>query len=276
MRLSLSRRSSTSLLLLVSLLAFSLTGISSGTSHAHDTNTSISKTMPACQYHPHQQGTISTTGKGEVKVKPDAFRFTVSVQANNKDLEKTRADINQRMKQVISALKATNTQHLQLTTKQLNLHPVWSAYQKNKLRKKIGYQGQYRLQVQVTDTPYDQLNLIGSRLMDAALSAGAEGSGGIQFFVHDLTTARQNALKNAVEDAKQNANIMANTAGVKLGKVFSIDGSPRYNGGNSFPMPMMHAMARKLDHAEGGVSTPVEAGEVTVTSTVSIQFKTQE
>lgn len=251
----------------VSLLAMGLLSTSIATSLPLTSHADLM--MPACQ---HEQGYINTSGQGEVVVKPDSLQFTVSVQATDDDLDDTRKVINQQMNQVVQALKATKTPHLTLKTQSLNIHPVYSAYEKNKLRKKIGYQANYTLQVQVTNTAHDQLGTIGANLLDTALNTGAEGSGGIQFYVDDLSDARQQALKNAVMDAKNNATIMATAAGISLGPVFSIDGSPQYGGGNPHPVPMMRAMA--FDKAESSAgSSPIEAGEVTISSHVNIRYK---
>jgi len=221
---------------------------------------------------PQEQRTLSTSGHGEIKLKPDALRFSVSVEASANSMVETRNQVNKKMQAIITALKTLAVPNLQLQTENLSVNPVYASYEKNKLPRKIGYQAHYTLSVEVTKLKTDVLGDTGSRLMDAALDAGAQASGGIQFFLDDVQSARALALEKAVKDGLQNATVMAKAANTVLGPVLSLDGSPQYHvgGGGYMHAPMM-ARAVKMDAV--AESVPVETGEVTMTSDISIRFK---
>jgi uncharacterized protein len=67
-----------------------------------------------------------------------------------------------------------------------------------------------------------------SPALDAALAAGAQKLTSLQFSTSRGEQARQEALKEATQQAKRNAELMAVAAGGKLGRLLdlSTDGSP--------------------------------------------------
>jgi len=75
-----------------------------------------------------------------------------------------------------------------------------------------------------------------------------------------LRQAREAAIKDAIDRAETDAK----AAGVTLGRVMSIG-----DGGSSSPRPMVHVMA--LDAARA--STPIAAGEETISASVSMTFE---
>ncbi len=213
-------------------------------------------------------GTITTQGHGEVKVRPDSLSVNVTVESKAETLPAARSDNNHRMQGIIAALKSLNLPNLKLETQGVNVYPIQGEAPRNRLAKIIGYQVTNSLQVTVTGSAPDKLGDEGSRIMDSALNAGATNVGGLNFFVNDMTASRTKALELAVKDARANAQAMAGAAGVALTGVFNMEGTPQFGG---YPRPMfaMRAMAK----AEDVSSTPVESGESTVTSDVTVRFK---
>jgi uncharacterized protein YggE len=107
-------------------------------------------------------------------------------------------------------------------------------------------------------------------ILTAATQAGANNIYGIQFDVADKNTALAGARKAAVENAKQQADELAQAAGVTLGAVQSI------NYYNNYPSPVM------MDGKGGGspmtyqaASVPVNPGQLTFTVDVNIVYEIQ-
>ena len=213
-------------------------------------------------------GTITTQGHGEVKVRPDSLSVNVTVESKAETLSSARSDNNHRMQAIIAALKGLSLPNIKLETQGVNVYPIQGETPRNKLAKIVGYQVTNSLQVTVTGSAPDKLGDQGSQIVDSALNAGATNVGGLNFFVNDMTASRTKALELAVKDARSNAQAMAGAAGVALTGVFNMEGSPQFGG---YPRPMfaMRAMAK----AEDVSSTPVETGESTVSSDVTVRFK---
>ncbi len=211
--------------------------------------------------------TISTTGHGEVQVKPDSLSLTVAVESQAPTVNQVRTDINNKMQQVVSSIKALSIPNLELQTQSINLYPVYSREEKDRLPRIIGYRGSNRVQVTVTQASPDNLGLYAARVFDTVLSQGIQNLTGPNFFVKDLSGPRAQALAKAVQDAKASAQVMAEAAGVALTGLYSLEGTPQYGGGA--PPRMMAMRAEAAD----AMPTPVEIGEISVTSDVVARFR---
>jgi uncharacterized protein YggE len=228
---------------------------------------------PAC---PHQdckkEGSISTQGHGEVKIKPDSLSFTISQTTQKAKLKDARDENNRQVQSIISALKALNVPGFKLESSNISIYPQREQVENNKrIAKVIGYQVIHSLKVSVYSAPADQLGEWGSKLIDSALNAGATETGGLNFFVADLAPARSVALGLAVKDAQRNADAMAAAANIQLDGLVSLDGSSQFSG---YPVrPMMSRAMFKSEGADSTAETPVETGEVTITSDVSAKYR---
>jgi uncharacterized protein YggE len=215
------------------------------------------------------QNTITTQGHGEVKVRPDSLSVNVRVESKNAVLAAARSENNRSMQAVVAALKGLNIPNLKLETQGVNVYPIQGEQQKDKLPKVVGYQVSNGLNVTVTGASAELLGEYGSRIVDAALNAGATNVGGLNFFLTAVAAPRMQALELAVQDAHRNADAMAKAADITLTGIYSLEGSPQFN---SYPRPMpMFAM--KAEAGAGMAPTPVETGETTITGDVTARFK---
>jgi uncharacterized protein YggE len=212
--------------------------------------------------------TVTTQGHGEVKVRPDSLSVMVMVESKADTLAAARNETNSKMQAIISAVKGLNISGLKLETQGVNVYPIHGEPQKNKLPRVIGYQVSNSLNVSVIAAPADKLGEDGSRIVDTALNAGATNVGGLNFFVNDMAPARGKALELAVKDANANAQAMAKAAGIALTGIYNMEGNPQFGGYMPRPMYSMKAMA-----AAEAAPTPIETGEATVSSDVTIRFK---
>jgi uncharacterized protein YggE len=105
-------------------------------------------------------------------------------------------------------------------------------------------------------------------LLDAAVQAGANNVNSITFDVSDKTQAMSEARKAAAENAKQQAQELADAAGVKLGDIINVS---YYD---SSPVP--------YDYGKGGggaradvamVSVPVSPGQFQITVNVTLTYE---
>jgi uncharacterized protein YggE len=217
--------------------------------------------------------TILTTGQGEVKALPDSLNVNFTVESEAPTLNEARTKTNTAIANVLKAIKALNVPNATLTTTQLQVYPI-QRYEENnrRLPKTIGYKATNGVRVSVTRMASDQLSATGTKIVDAALNNGANRMDGIWFFRDDMQSLKDQALAKAVTDARHSATIIAQTAGVGPINLYSLENHS--SGGYQPPMPMMATMAaRAKDAAEAVPESPVEIGEITVTSNVTARFK---
>lgn len=214
---------------------------------------------------------ITTQGHGEVKVKPDSLGVMVMVESRDPVLTKARSENSRKMQAIISALRGLNIPNMKLETQNVQVYPIQGEMQRDRLPRIVGYQVTNGLNVTVSNASSDNLAEYGSRILDAALNAGANNVHGLNFFLTDMSGPRSQALELAVKDARRNADAMARAADITISGVYSLEGYPQFGGYPRPPMPVYATM--KTDVAAAPESMPVEIGETTVTSDVTARFK---
>jgi uncharacterized protein YggE len=217
-----------------------------------------------------KEGSLSTQGHGEVTVKPDSFSFLITQTTQKPRLAEARDENNRQMQAVIAAFQL-NTPGLKLESSTISVYPVQEQVENSKrIPKIVGYQVTHSLKASVYNAPPDKLGEWGGKLLDTALNAGATGADGLNFFVADLAPARAQALALAVKDAQRNADAMAAAANIQLKGLVSLEGTPQFSG---YPQPMRGRALSKSASMDAVAETPVEAGEVTISSDVSAKYR---
>ena len=107
--------------------------------------------------------------------------------------------------------------------------------------------------------------ILSSRLVAAAVRAGATGVNGPNFFVGNPGAAYNSALTAAFDQARERAAALAARAGAALGPALSIE----EGGGVATPE------APQAKSAPAGEAPPVKPGTSTVTATVHVVFALQ-
>jgi len=206
---------------------------------------------------------ITTRGQGEVRVQPDSLRAIVGAEAKATTLDKARREVNSKMQEVIQAIKALGLRGVALETQALQFFPI---YAKARPRKIIGYRALNQVTVTLRGAAPAHLGDHASQIIDAALNSGANRAGDVSFYLHDTAAAQAKALKAAVKDATRNAQTMAEAAGVRVIKLQSLEQE------ESFQPTVFRRAALKRVARAAPAATPVEAGEMVITSSVSADF----
>lgn len=201
--------------------------------------------------------TINVQGNGEVQVAPNTATLQIAVETNAQQANAAVVKNAEQMNQVVTALKKQLGKDDTLSTGRYNLTPVYQYDQTKRESVLTGYQATNYVVVTTK-----KLNDLG-KLLDSVAQAGANRIDSLQFNHDQIDQYQQEALKNAVADAKQTAELLADAAGVDLGEVQQIQ--PQQN--NVVPM-----MAMNMAKAAGRESTPIEPGELTVTMSVSMVY----
>jgi uncharacterized protein YggE len=105
-------------------------------------------------------------------------------------------------------------------------------------------------------------------VIDAALAAGANSIGGLDFYSSKADEVRREALTNAVRKARTDAEVMARAAGGSLGPLIELTGGGFFSPPPPRPMAEMRSMAPSQ-----AADTPIEPGEETVRTSVTARWQ---
>jgi len=208
-----------------------------------------------------QVNTLSVTGNGRVPVQPDIAYISIGVHSSGEDVTTTVDENNALIEGITQTLiEEFSISEMDIQTSNFNL---WVGDQYSPEGEKIGVQYTVDNNVYVTVRNLDNL----SQILDEVIESGANSIWGIQFDVADKSTAIDEARNQAVENAKLQAEALAQEAGVSLGEIQTIS---TYGGGS--PMPYFAGMGG--GGGGGAESTvPISAGQLMVSVDVSITYK---
>lgn len=217
------------------------------------------------------ENTLMVQGQGAVKARPDSFDLSISVITEAKTAEAARQANAQKMSAIIQRLKALNIPKLTLQTTGFRVYPIREPINPEERARRnlpgqiVGYGASNTLRVTLEEGSPDTLAEHASRVMDTATAAGASQVSGIRFYLSQNAPSHQEALTLAVAQARQMAQAIAQAAGVTLTGIFNIE---TY----SQATPMRQSMALGSAAKAEQMDTPVEAGELDVTASVTIRF----
>src|SRR5581483_7203044 len=201
---------------------------------------------------------IVVSGTGTVTTKPDQATISIGVQFTAPTLDAATKQASDTMTKVLDAIKAQGIDAKDIQTSNYNFNPITN-YQNGQTPQVTGYQ----VTNIVTVTVRNLANV--GKVLDAGVGAGANYLGGVTFDVADRSPYQSQARTQAVQNATQIAQTLAQAAGVKLGPVISIT-----EGISAPPVPLPAKTFLASDAVAPG---PVESGSLQITSYVEVRFQ---
>lgn len=208
-----------------------------------------------------QQSGISVCGHGKATAKPDQARLSLGVFATAPSAQAARDQAARVMNDVLGALKNNGVAEQDIQTGYISLQPQYS-YDGGSSRM-TGYSA--------TNTATATIRAVenAGKVIDAVTNSGGNNIliSGIQFSNGDPAQAQIAAQKDAVADAKRQAEQVAASAGASLGQAVSIQVGGC--GGTTQP-PIYYGAARGA--ASTNTSTPIQSGQLDVTVDVAVVY----
>lgn len=201
---------------------------------------------------------ILVSAQHEAKVAPDRATIQISVQTRAVTAAAAATENATKVQAVLSALRSLGMTNDQLSTMNYNVQPDY-VHREGREPAITGYN--------VTNTilaDVRQLNQVG-RVIDAALSRGANMMTSLQFYASNTEGARRTAIAGAIAKARADAEAAASAAGGSLGQLLEI------SIGAYFPQPPMPMM--RLQASVGQADTPIQPGQESLTVTVSTRWR---
>lgn len=207
-----------------------------------------------------QLATLSVSGEGERSISPDLAVISLGVTTRAATAQAAMAENNNRQSAVIATLTEAGIAARDIQTSQLELSPVMR-YRDNEAPVVEGYRAGNRVTVRLRDL--ERLGVV----LDQIIGAGANEMNGISFQREDSSDMQDEARADAVRDAHRRAMVMAEAAGVQLGRILSISDGTR-------PQPMPDAQPMMMGRAAmSAESVPIAQGELTLRAQASVVWE---
>jgi len=219
------------------------------------TATSLAAHEPARREIPQ----ITISAQGEVQVTPDRARISLGVDTEGKTAQEASQANAALQTKVLAALRAAGVPAASIRTSGYNVAPIQEYIPETRKWRIDGYRVNNMVIVMIEPVAK------AGEIIDIALSAGANRVANLSFEIKDATKAREQAMTQAVERAKREADIVARAAGGSIASLIEISV-------NSYetpqPRPMYEMAAMRSDVS----ITPVSEGTQPVTVSVTTRW----
>ncbi len=211
---------------------------------------------------PDRSRTIAVTGHGEASAEPDIATVRVGVETQAEEPGAAVDENSARTTRVIEAIRASGVAPEDIQTANFSVYPVYDQRNPEGQPEAPAIAG-FRVSNEVVATVREVASI--GQVMASVVDAGANSINSLTFGVDDDTALRDEARRNAVENARHLAGLYAEAAGVALGDVLSISDS--IEGPRPVDQPMM-----RMEMAQSA-AVPIERGENTLTATVDMTWE---
>jgi uncharacterized protein YggE len=207
---------------------------------------------------------IWVNGMGDVTAIPDMAIVSLGVEVEEDTVQAAMDKAAAAMDSVVAVLRANGVAEKDIQTQWFNIYPVRNWTEREGTI--VGYQVTNTVSVKVRE-----VDTIGS-IMDAVAKAGGDliRINGVSFTVDDPSKYYTEARAEAVADATEKAQQLADLAGVQLGAPFYISEGGGYN-----PTPIYMDNAMKSYEGSSVPTTPINPGETEIILTVQMSFTIQ-
>ncbi len=217
------------------------------------TTTATAQTPPTSQ-----TPAIVTSATGEARAQPDRATIVFAVETHATTAAAAGSANAAATRRVLDTLRAAGLTAEQVGTIGYSVSPEYQNDPAGRVSRVVGYTARNSIRADI-----QQIERVGP-LIDAALAKGANSVGSLRFFSSRADDLRRQALATAVQRARADAEAMARAAGGTLGAPIEI-------AAGFAPRQFEEAQMRMVESA-AYAATPIQAGEQTITATVTVRW----
>lgn len=216
----------------------------------------------------NQQSGIWVTGTGEMTVVPDIANLVLGISAQEATVAEAQEQANNAMEAVMNALDDNGIADSDIQTEYFNIYPV-TRWDDEKMEEQIiGYRVTNMLSVKIRDV--DNTGTI----IDNVVAAGGDliKVNSISFSIDDPSVYYAEIREEAMADAKEKAEQLADLADVTLGK-------PSHVSENSYTPGVVYPRASyDFEESMSGAAintTEISPGEMDISITIDVIYTIQ-
>lgn len=216
---------------------------------------------------------VQVSGTAVINVTPDRALIQLGVQSNGRTVAAVEQANSEAMARLLRAVKAQGIEAKDIATDWYVIEPLYADYDS------LSIKG-YRINnvVAITVRQVGQT----SRVIAAALQAGANQVINVDLYTSELRKYRDQARELAMQAAKEKAEALASAAGAEAGCVLSISENSwsAYHGwwagrsqtANQWTQNVLQNAAPTGSAASGTGDEPLSLGQISVTAEINASF----
>ncbi len=195
-------------------------------------------------------------GEGKVTAAPDKVTVVLGVETRDSSAANAASENAQLMNETLNALLAAGVNETEIQTSSYSLR---TASQDEPVLAGTRQKAPEFLATNLVTVNLNNTTDVG-KVLDAAVSAGSNTIQEVSFDLKDAQPQQDLALTLAIEDASRKAEVAAEAAGVKLGRVLEISEGYGY-------------VATKSQSAVFDGATPIQPGQMEITASVTMTYE---
>lgn len=209
-------------------------------------------------------GELAVVGEGQVEIVPNLATTDLGITVTNaKTVTEAQNQINEVNNKIVASVTSIGVKKEDIKTSNYSIAPNYD-YQKNPAGTIVGYNGNVTVTVKVRDTAKLP------QVLEAATKAGANQIINTSYSVEKPEVYREQAREKAIQNAREQAEKLATSLGIRLGKIVNIVETTNTPG----PIMPYAAKAQELSmNAGGGIAPDLQSGTQTISSTVTLYFE---
>jgi uncharacterized protein YggE len=215
---------------------------------------------------------IKVTGKGNLKIKPDMTRITITLEGQNKEYAKTLEQSSRDTEALKDILKKQGFDRTAVKTLMFNVDTRYESYQardKSWKERFVGYEFKHVVKVEF-DSDNERLGRI---LYALANAKDIHPDFRLSYTVKDPEASKNQLLGKAVADAKAKAEVLTMAAGVTLKDIKNIDYSWGEIQFEYAPMNRNMFCNKVMADGAGTFDMDIEPDDINVSDTVTVVWE---
>ena len=204
---------------------------------------------------------LVVSGNASVMAVPDQAIVRLGIVRQAASAQAAQEQANVAAREILNAVEKAGVPPNQIQTARLVLTPIYAPRNPDSrdAPRIVAYNAMNTISVRL-----ENLSIVGT-VIDAGLKAGANQIEGVGFALRNDLPSRQQALKQAVEEARSKAQTMAEALRVNLLEVLEVS-----EGGVSIVDRVEPVFASR---AAAVTETPVSPGQIEVRASVTIRYR---
>ena len=199
---------------------------------------------------------IDVNGNGVINETPDIAMLTLTFSQRDKQARRAKSTVDSQVNDLLMLTKRLSIKEQDIQAARLTIYPE---YDHSNNRQLLGYRVSRDVQIRVRDL------IIYPELLEGAVDIGASNAGQLQLDFSNRKSLENKALQAAFVDARQQAELLAEAAGDKLGETLWITTSSGYS-----PAPQLRMMS------EASADANYPTGEMALSRQVQVRFALQD
>lgn len=212
--------------------------------------------------------TIRVTGKGQLRVRPDMTRITITLEGIDKQYNQTLHHAAAAINELCDRMAPLGFQRADIKTVRFSIDTEYES------RKDHGQYTQHFIGYSFTHVvklEFDSDNKRLGNVLYGLANSPLHPHFTLSYFVKDVEAVKNTLLGKAVTDAKEKALTLTTAAGVTLGKMVTIDYSWRTVEWEVHPL--QKDLCYEATTVEGSLDIDIEPDDINTSDTVTIVWE---